>query len=189
MEKYFCAKCGNVGELPDGSRCDCIYSMGADTQEGVSCMSVPEAYRGVTFDSSLLPVTNTGHYYQKYMQDLYLSIISIRLKNKNLFISSPVKSGKTVFAYSCIERLFRKDVATFPYFDILELASIMKAVDIGKQPALIDDMEVEPLNVYKAPYLFVKMTSELNFAVFGTMAKLVDRRTRRGNVTDRKSVV
>jgi hypothetical protein len=185
MSKFYCAECGNVGELPDsnGTRCSCIYGLGIAESDPGSCLSIPEAYRGVQFDAQLLPEANTGSYYRKFMQDTYLSIISLKLKNKNLFISSPMKTGKTVFAYSCIEKLFRRGLPTFPLFDVLELSSILKDVDMGRASMMLEGLEVTPLNVYTAPYLFVKITNELNYQVFDTIVKIVDRRTRRGNVT------
>lgn len=176
----YCEICGGTGILLDGTPCEC----GRYTKdEGITCLSIPEAYRGNTFNPELLPLDRMNIFYKEYMEELYQKITTMRLRNKNIFLCSPMKTGKTVLAYACTEYLFKRNIATFPYFDILELASIMKAVDIGKDPILINSDEVEPLNVYLAPYLFVKMTSEINYQVIETIIKLVDRRTRRGNVT------
>jgi hypothetical protein len=177
----YCSKCGNSGMLLDNTPCSCDLGRG-DLNDGLACMTIPEQYRGVVFDSLLLP-NDLGDYYKKFMQDLYFDVTSMKYRNKNLFIGSPAKHGKTILAYSCIQSLFRRDIPTFPLFDVLELRSMLIDMDRGRKPAYLEGVDAEPINMLASPILFVRVPSETGYNVYDTIYNLVDRRVRRGNST------
>ena len=177
-----CTKCGNSGYLVNGELCDCGITS-KPVEDGKECITIPRQYRNIRFDKSLIPdVTGSGHY-KNFLYKLYEDITSYKFEERNMLIGSPVKSSKTVFAYCCIQFLFKRDIPTFPLMDILEIKSIMYDIDNGKKSVILEGLDAVQMNVYSAPYLFVRITSQLDYSVFDAIATLLDRRTRRGNST------
>lgn len=174
----YCPKCGNTGIQIDGSPCDCKFR--AETvYESVSCLDIPDQYRGVIFNKFLLP-KDVHESYGEYMTSLHDEIGQCRLHGKSICICSPISHGKTVFAYSCIEQLFRHGIPTFPLFDALEIKRIMLDVDMCRKPMY----EVEhPEYMATAPYLFIKVPRVTTWEVYDTLATVIDRRVRRSNST------
>lgn len=176
--KEYCVKCGNTGTLLDGSPCNCRFRVESFYDE-VSCVDIPEQYRGVSFNRVLLPMDMDSSY-GAYMTELHDGIVSMRWKHKNVCLCSPVSHGKTIMSYSCIEQLFRKGVATFPVFDILEIKRILLDIDLCRKPLY----EVNnPEYLTTAPYLFVKIPRVPTWEVYDTAVLILDRRVRRDNVT------
>lgn len=174
----YCVKCGNTGIDIDGNPCTCRFA--ANTfYESVSCMELPEQYRGISFNKALVP-KDMHESYANYLQGLHDDISNLRLSNRNIAICSPVNHSKTILAYSCIEILFRQGITTFPIYDILELKRMLLDMDMNKKPLY----EVsEPERILTAPILFVKIPRVTNWDVYDTMLLLLDRRVRRGNST------
>jgi hypothetical protein len=178
MKIKYCPKCGNTGVLIDGTPCDCRVTLD-DLYDGVECLEIPEAYRGIKFSQLLLP-TSLGPAYQAFMGNTYDLITSLRWKCKNAIICSPPQSGKSILAYSIIQELFRKEIDVFPIFDILEIKRIMSDLEYGRQQSMGVD---NPMRLYTVPYLFAVMPQMTNFDTYDTAAMLIARRTRRGNST------
>lgn len=177
VNKY-CPKCGGTGVLLDGSPCDCKLHI--DTLfDGVECLEIPEAYRGIKFSALSLP-TALGYSYSSYMNMAYEQIVSLRWKCKNAIICAPAQSGKSVFAFSAIQELFRKEIEVFPLFDILEIKRIMTDIEYNKPQSLGVE---NPMSLYTAPYVFAYMPPITNYDAYDTAAMLIARRTRRGNST------
>lgn len=177
-EKKYCPKCGNSGLDINNNPCDCEWRA-ESFYETVSCMDIPEQYRGILFDRFLLP-KDVPDTYGEYMQKLHDSILDRKVRAHNYCICSPVAHGKTIMAYSCIEQLFRIGVPTFPIFDVLEIKRILMDIDFCRQPF---HEVTNPENLYKSPYLFVKIPRVVTWEVLDTMVLILDRRVRRNNST------
>lgn len=173
----YCPKCGNTGVLIDGTPCDCRLHL-SDLYKGVECLEIPEAYRGLQFDASYLPLTLPG--YRNFMDNTYNLLTSLRWKCKNAVICSPPQTGKTIMAYSVIQELFKREITVFPLMDILEVRKVMMDLEYNKPQS----MGIEnPMRLYTAPYLFVVMPPLTNYDTYDAAAMLIARRTRRGNST------
>ena len=177
-----CTKCGNSGVLITGEKCDCDYAT-RPMDTSIECLTIPVQYRNMRFDKNLIrDVTGDGAY-QNYMQKTFDDLSRLKNDCMNIFLSSPAKTSKTVLTYCVLQALFRKNIPTFPLFDVLEINQILKDVDHGKECFLLEGFDANPMNIYKAPLLFVKIPNILDYAIFDTMVLLMERRTRRNNST------
>lgn len=174
----YCAKCGNSGYLLDGSPCGC-RAVAAELYSGVECLDIPEAYRGLKFSADMLP-PRMGDAYKNTLKNFYEQITSLRLKCHNLLICSPMQTGKSIFAYSAMQELFRMDIDVFPMFDILEIKRIMIDIEYNRAQSLGVD---SPLKLFTAPYVFAYIPPMTTYDVYDTAAMLIARRVRRGNST------
>lgn len=183
-DEFYCSKCGNTGEnFETGERCNCRIGAGDFESNKTACLFVPEQYRGAGFDIDLLP-HGLGAYYYTYMNELYSGVSQMGLRNLNVFLSSPPKHGKTVLAYTCIEKLYRRGVEVFPLYDVMELRRMIMDRDNGKRNEEIEELGLDVTDIYKVPYLFLKLTPDLSFVMFDTLKLILDRRLRRsGSVT------
>ncbi len=174
----YCTDCGNTGILLDGTPCSCKFNM-KSFYDSVSCMEIPEQYRGVHFNSAILP-HDIHESYGNYLSALHKDITSLKLQHKNICICSPVAHGKKVFAYSCIEDLFRHGIPVYPVYDVLELKHITLDMDLGRK--LSYDAK-DPEKIYTVPYLFVEVPRMSNWEVYDSIAMLMSRRVRNGMCT------
>ncbi|MCM1215089.1 MAG: hypothetical protein NC548_11280 [Lachnospiraceae bacterium] len=174
----YCIKCGNSGQDVDGNPCTCKYRV-INFYEEVSCIDIPEQYRGITFNKALLPL-DMPESYGDYLTDLHDSIIRMRWRHRNVCLCSPVAHGKSVMAYSCIEQLFRKGIPTFPVFDVLEIKRILIDTDLCRK--LLYEVN-NPEYLTTAPYVFIKIPRVPTWEIYDTAASILDRRVRRDNVT------
>lgn len=174
----YCPICGGTGVLLDGTPCPCQQNED-DIYSGADCLSIPETYRGVAFNSILLP-KNMGTYYAKFMQDTYDMLTSLRWRNKNIIICSPAQTGKSVLAYTVVQSLFKKGLDVFPLMDILEIKRVMQDIEYNRSTSLGVE---NPQILLTTPYLFAYIPASLTYDVFDTAAVLVSRRVRRGNST------
>lgn len=174
----YCTDCMNSGVDINGNPCHCRFN--AKTfYDTVACLDIPEQYRGTTFSKFLVP-KDIHESYGEYLEKLHDDITSSRLKYKNLIICSPVGHGKSIFAYSAIEHLFRYGVPTFPVFDVLEIKRILLDSDLcRKQFYEVDN----PNMLVEAPYVFIKIPRIPTWEVYDTISVILDRRVRRGNST------
>jgi len=184
VEHEYCAKCGNTGEIfATGGRCDCDLGSGEINFNDSACLAIPEQYRGLAFNTELIP-TDVGDYYPKYLGELHRDISTMKLRNTNIFLAAPPKHAKTCLAYTAIQNLYKKNVEVFPLYDILELRRFMQDFDWGKKSAELEEAGYTVQGLYSVQYLFVKIPSEVSFAVFDALKLLLDRRLRRnGGVT------
>lgn len=174
----YCSKCGGDGIDADGNVCDCKFN--PDTFFGdVACLEIPEQYRGIIFNTALLPNIVDASYGAK-LREIFTEISVARLRDHNYLICSPHRCGKTIFAYSCIERVFRAGLKVFPVFDIMEIRRMMEDVDFGRES--ITGVS-EPENIWLAPYLFVKLPVYPSWEVYDTFNTLLGRRVRKGTST------
>lgn len=174
----YCTECGNTGIKIDGSPCECRFN--AQTfYDAVSCIDIPEQYRGIHFSSLLLP-HDVHESYGTYLDSLHNDIVNMKLKHKNICLCSPVAHGKKIFAYSCIEGLFRYGIPVYPVYDILELKHITIDMDLGRKPSYNAS---EPEKIYTVPYLFVEIPRLSNWEVYDAIAMLMSRRVRAGLCT------
>lgn len=178
MRAPYCVKCGNTGIDIDGNPCTCRFNA-QSFYDTVSCLNVPEQYRGIIFSKFLVP-KDMPEAYADYMENLYNDIVSLKLKQHNICLCSPIGHSKTILAYSCMETLFRNGVELFPVFDVLELKRIMLDTDMCRKSFY----EVQsPELLINGVYLFAKVPRMATWEVYDTMAVLLDRRVRRGNST------
>lgn len=174
----YCSKCGNTGIDADGNICDCRFN--PDTFFGdVACLDIPEQFRGLVFNAALLPNDLDSSYGAK-LRDIATEISLARLHDHNYLICSPHRHGKTIFAYSCIERLFKAGIKVFPVCDIMEIRRVMNDVDFGRES--ITGIS-EPENIWLAPYIFIKIPSYLNWEAYDTINTVLGRRVRKGTCT------
>lgn len=174
----YCPKCGNTGVLIDGTPCDCKVRE-SSLFDDVSCLQIPETYRGIKFDGVMLP-GYMGEVYKNTLVSYYEQIVSLRWKCKNLVICSPHQTGKSIFAYSAIQELFRMNVEVFPVLDILEIKRVMQDIEYNRSQSLGFD---NPQDLFTVSYLFVIMPPVTNYDTYDTAAMLLSRRVRRGNST------
>lgn len=176
MEKMkYCPLCGNTGRDVHGNICSCSFNE-EQFSGTVTCLDIPEQYQGRQF-SKFLVSSAMPESYANYLQLLYADITGLRLKSHNIFLASPTGTSKTTLAYCCIESLFRKNLPTFPLFDILELKRIMLDIDLLRKPFYDVD---NPEALYSAPYIFIKIPRVLSFEIYDAMALILERRSRRG---------
>ena len=171
----YCAKCGNTGVTITGEICDCRKTIN-DVYDDVACMEIPEQYRDVIFSEGLVPHLSSEAY-SKELARMHNEISTLSWKNKNYLLCSPPLSSKTIMAYSCIRRLFKRGIRVTPIYDVLELQKMLKEYDQG-----IGDKEQVELFI-TAPYAFVRVPQTLSTEVFQTASLILDRRTRRGGST------
>lgn len=174
----WCSKCSNTGIDIDGNPCTCRFN--AQTfYESVSCMDVPEQYQGVTFNSALVP-RDVDPSYAVFLQKLFDDVSTGKTIKQNMCICSPVGHSKNVFAYSCIEMMFRHGIPTFPVYDILEAKRLLLDTDFNRKPLYPVE---NPENLTLTPNLFIKVPRVITWEVYDTMVMILDRRMRRGNYT------
>lgn len=174
----WCPKCSNTGIDIDGNPCSCRFNA-ESFYETVSCMDIPQQYQGVMFSAALVP-KDVDPSYSIFLQKLFDQVVTGKVFQQNMCICSPVAHSKNVWAYSCIEMLFRKGIPTFPVYDVLEIKRILLDTDLNRKQ-LYD--VANPENVTLAPILFVKVPRVITWEVYDTMVLILDRRTRRGNST------
>lgn len=170
-----CVKCDNTGIQWDGTPCDCEYSV-QSIYDSVSCLDIPEQYRNILFNKSLVP-TDIDKSYADYLESLHTSIILGKWSNHNVCIASPIGHSKTVMAYSCINALFRAGISIFPIYDVLEIYRVLTDMDLGKKN--IYDI-AEPEKIISVPILFAKIPRVSRWEVYDCISLLIDRRVRRG---------
>lgn len=174
----YCVKCGNTGIDINGNVCSCRVNV-KSFYDTVSCLDIPEQYRGIAFNKMLVP-KDLHESYAEYLQSVYDAILTDKWHQHNVVISSPIGHSKTILAYSCIEVLFRNGVPTFPVYDVLEIKRILTDMDLCRKPLYDVD---NPEMILTVPILFAKIPRVMSWEVFDTIAMLLDRRVRRGNST------
>lgn len=174
----YCTECSNTGIKLDGTPCECRFNMNT-FYDTVSCIEIPQQYQGIQFNSIMLP-RDIHESYGAYLSSLHQDIVNMKLKNKNICICSPIAHGKKVFAYSCIDSLFRHGIPVYPIYDVLQLKHITVDMDIGRK---ISYDAVEPEKIYSVPYLFVEIPRLSNWEVFDAISMIVSRRVRNSGST------
>lgn len=177
MFKY-CPDCCGEGIDIDGNVCHCRVNV-KSFYDTVSCLDIPDQYRGIAFNSALLP-TDMPESYPRFMQEVHDTIVAGKWQNRNVVIASPIGHGKTILAYSCIEVLFRNGLPTFPLYDLLEIKRMLTDMDLCRKQLY----EIEsPESIVTVPVLFVKIPRITSWEVYDIFSMLLDRRVRRGNST------
>lgn len=174
----YCPDCGGSGIDINGDVCHCRMNV-QTFYDSVSCLDIPEQYRGLAFNSALVP-TDVNESYASFLQDIHDSIVAGKYKDRNVVIASPINHSKTILAYSCIEVLFRGGVPVFPVYDLLELKRMLTDMDLCRKS--VYDVE-EPERIITVPILFVKIPRITSWEVYDIFSMLLDRRVRRGNST------
>lgn len=174
----YCTKCGNTGIDIDGNPCSCRFNV-KSFYDTVSCLDIPEQYRGIRFNSSLV-ASDMQEGYAKMLQDIHDKILTGKWGFKNVVLASPIGHSKTILAYSCLESLFRHGETTFPVYDVLEIKRILTDMDLCRKPLYEVD---QPERVITSRILFVKIPRVTSWEVYDTIALILDRRVRRGNST------
>lgn len=174
----YCVLCGNTGINIDGDVCSCRFNA-QSFYDTVSCLDVPEQYRGISFNKSLVP-KDLHESYANYLQEVYNTILSGKWSQHNVVIASPIGHSKTILAYSCLEILFRNGIPTFPVYDVLEIKRMLLDMDLCRKSIY----EVEnPELIMTVPILFVKIPRLSNWEIYDMISIILDRRVRRGNST------
>ena len=174
-KRRYCPLCGDTGIDIDNKVCSCRLDV-REMFETVSCLDVPEQYRGVTFSKFLLP-NDLPDNISNFMENMHTSMLTGDWKMHNVVIATPTGYGKSILAYSCLESLCRLKMETFPVMDVLELKRVMTDLDLGRKQLY----EIEnPDRLFTVPVLFTKVPHIRGKEVFGVMSLLLDRRVRRG---------
>ncbi len=178
MPDPYCPLCGNTGIDINGDICKCQLDK-VSFFTNVTCMEVPAQYMGIAFSSALVP-SDLGDAYKNMLQSLYDRIVTQKLRYMNTVICSPARHSKTIFVYSCIQRLFASGVPVFPFLDITEIQRLMNDIDCCRSPTF----EIQnPDGMYTVPYLFVRIPAVISYDTYNYMSMLLDRRVRRGGST------
>ena len=174
----YCKWCGGTGIDIDGNVCSCRINV-KSFYDTVSCLDVPEQYRGISFNKSLVP-KDLPEAYADFLQSIHDKVFEGKLENYNVLIASPVGHSKTILSYSCLELLFRNGFDTFPVYDVLELKRMLIDMDLCRKSIY----EIEnPELIMTVPILFVKIPRVSSWEVYDTITLILDRRVRRGNST------
>lgn len=174
----FCYKCCNEGLDIDGNICECRLNV-KSFYDTVSCLDIPEQYRGIQFNKMLV-AKDMPEAYAEYLDSIHQEICSNRWKNHNLCLCSPTAKSKTILAYSCMESLFRHGVEIFPLYDVLELKRIMLDMDLCRQQLYGTE---NPEKLFTAALVFIRIPRVITWEIYDTMVTILDRRVRRGNST------
>ena len=174
----YCPDCLGTGLDINNNVCHCRFNA-KSFYDTVSCLDIPEQYRGIAFNKSLVP-HDLHESYANYLQSTHDLITSGKWKQHNVIITSPINHSKTILAYSCLEVLFRNGIPTFPVYDCLEIKRMLTDLDLCRKQ--IYDIE-NPESILTVPILFVKVPRVTSREVYDVMALLLDRRVRRGNST------
>lgn len=174
----YCVKCGNTGINIDGDVCECKFNV-KTFYDTVSCLDIPEQYRGIRFNKSLVP-KDLHESYAEYLQSINDSVVTGKWRNHNVILCSPIGHSKTILAYSCLETLFRNGIPTFPVYDVMEIKRMLLDLDLCRKSIYEVD---NPECIMTVPLLFVKIPRLSNWEVFDTISIILDRRVRRGNST------
>lgn len=174
----YCPICGNFGITPFGDPCTCGINADPFSEE-ISCLDIPEQYRGISFTDVLVP-KDIDNSYRRYLADVHLKVTTGRWQSHNVVIASPIGHSKTILAYSCIQSLFKNGSPTFPLYDVLELKRIMVDMDLCRNQ--IYDVE-NPELIVTVPVLFVRIPRITEWEIYNTISLILDRRVRRGNST------
>lgn len=175
VKEVHCVKCGDTGITWDMQPCTCRHNV-TSIYDGVSCLDIPEQYRNILFNKSLVPM-DMDKGYAEFLDSVHTSITLGKWGNHNLCIASPISHSKTIMAYSCINALFRAGIDIFPIYDVLELYRIITDMDLGKKGVY----EIsEPEKIVSVPILFAKIPRVSRWEVYDCISLLVDRRVRRG---------
>ena len=174
----YCPLCMNTGIDINNNICRCRQK---DTfsADAVTCLDVPAQYIGITF-SSVLVAADIGEAYRNKLQAIHDEITTLKWAYRNMALCSPAGHSKTILAYSCMQRLFRRNVTVFPLLDLFEIQRISADMDYCRKP--LYDIG-EPERLYTVPYLFVRVPTAVSYDTYDIMSLLLDRRTRRGGST------
>ena len=173
-----CVECGDNGILLDGTPCVCAKGISEQSTE-TPYTAVPPQYLNVRFSDEFVK-SDLEAYYATFLRKLHDDICKRKLRYSNQFISSPVNHSKSVFAYSCIQSLFRSGADVFPLVDMKEAQVVMRDVENSRRSTLLQGLEVEPSQLLTVEYLFLKVLVTENYRDLQT---LIERRVRRGNST------
>lgn len=174
----YCGDCANKGILLDGSVCHCRVNV-QSYYDRVDCLDIPEQYRNIPFNKLMLP-KDLNVAYGRFLEDTHNKILQRQYKYCNLIVCSPTNHGKTIWAYSILEGLFRAGIPTFPLMDVLELKRILIDMDLSRKQMYEVD---KPERMFTVPYLICKIPRIPTWEVYDTVLTLIDRRTRRDNST------
>lgn len=178
----YCISCGNTGVDLMGRPCECQKSRAtflmSQLAAGSSTLSVPEQYQGLVFNADAM--SNVDMQFRAEIKNLYLDITHGAAKAKTFAISCPPNSGKKVFAYSCNEQIFRKQMKTFPVLDVLQLNRVLADIDSGR--SIVYPGIKEPKDFYVAPYLFA-IVPPASFPVYDAINLIKSRRVANGHTT------
>lgn len=164
----FCPECGGKGTRPDGTVCSCKLDSDAIFAE-IRGVEVPEQYQGLFFDAALVP-SDLSPAYAPTLDKLHREITTQSMRHHNVVVCSPPQHSKSVWAYSCIQNLWRQRAPVMPIKDLLEIGRMMHEFSDT------DDW-------YEVPYLFLKIPTEVTQSIRATMVTVLDRRVRRGGST------
>ena len=182
MSEY-CTICGNKGLIPETDEpCECGCLEVSEIEGEITSLAIPEQYRDIVFNEVLVPM-DLGDKYVKEIKNLYTDIVNLRLHNKNIFFGAPSRHSKTIMAYASQCKLFRKGIEVFPLFDIREIGKIMQDIDFSRKPVYLEGLDTEPMILYTAPILIVRLVGTADWFTYETMVSLTSRRTRRGKDT------
>lgn len=168
----YCPKCGNTGITIEGDPCTCKLPTDSIYGDLVG-IDIPPQYQGLRFAPQLVPI-DCGSTYAHKLEELHQGITTLQLQHQNICMCSPAAHAKTVWAYSCIQNLFRQKVPIVALYDVMEIRRVMFNFDVGRCASP---------DFYDVPYLFARIPAEVTHQVRTTVATLVDRRVRRGMST------
>lgn len=174
----YCADCANQGIDLNGRPCHCRVNV-KSFYDRVDCLAIPEQYRNIPFNRNLIP-NDISDAYGRYLEKTFEDIVMQKLRHCNIALCSPVNHGKTIWAYSILENLFKLGVPVFPIFDILEIKRILLDMDFNRQQFYEVD---KPELLITVPYLFCKVPRIPTWEVYDMIGVLIDRRVRRDNST------
>jgi hypothetical protein len=170
-------KCGDTGYTISNERCSCGRADYGEITE--DCVCIPEQYRNLIFDPSQVR-SDCDEFYPRFLGKLHDEIIAGKLKCSNQFISSPINHSKSVFAYSCLQAMFRRGEQVFPYLDSKEVSAVMRDLEGFRSMGIIQDIKTELALLHTVEYVFIKLVPG---EYYRDLITLIERRVRRGKST------
>jgi len=173
-----CTACGNTHYLLDGSPCPSCHN-GQKSSDVASSLKIPipKDYLMNTFTVDMVPIMGE---YRTLLQSIYQSVISLKDCKTDYLICSPAGTSKSILVYSCIKHLNDYNQDIFPYMDINEIGSVIKALDAGNENCqILAYYNIKPLNLVTSKVLFLRMPLFPNIMTLNNLITVLERRRHR----------
>lgn len=173
--QQICIKCSGTGTKSDGTVCDCKAGENrVNKMRSKFYPNIPQQYQNVDFDKVFLP-DSISKDYGAYMESLLKDIaLNSNLFQKNILICNKPNTGKTIWAYSLISRLWDNGIDTPPVMDLLETRDILWGR--SQEEGSID-------KILRSRCLVVKIPADLQYWMIDNIVNLIDRRVANNGFT------
>lgn len=172
-ESEKCLKCGNTGEMIDGSPCDCKASGKVNLP---IALEVPGIYQDSEFAAVLVPIKMPRSYGIE-LEDIIDVVKKKGRYTHNLLICSPPNTAKTVFAYTLYRHQYLKGLPMPEIMDLVEAKELLMSNSYD------DHVQRDKEKLINSPLAAFKVPLDLPPKFAETMSTITERRVRKNGVT------